>query len=235
MSDGFALAPEYRVERRLVGLEREPVVVIDGLLRDPAALVDFAADAAFAPAHGPAGGYPGLRAAAPLDYVERVVRSLTPLISRAFDLGPVEPARAECFLSLVTLPPCALHPTQRRPHIDTVDPLQFALLHYLCGPPHGGTAFYQQEATGFECITAERQAEFDAVVASEADAPPPGYVTGDGIGYRQIGQIDAAFDRLVAYRSLLLHSGQITAPDALSANPRTGRLTANIFVTFRPT
>jgi hypothetical protein len=233
MTDGFVLEPEYRVERKLVGHEREPVVVIDGLLRDPAALVDFAADAAFAPAHGPAGGYPGLRASAPLAYVERVVRSLTPLIARAFDLGPVKPARAECFLSLVTLPPGALHPTQRRPHIDTVDPLQFALLHYLCGPPHGGTAFYQHEATGFECITAERQAKFDAAVAAEADGPL-GYLTGDRTGYRQTSRIDAAFDRLIVYRSLLLHSGQITAPEALSANPRTGRLTANIFVTFRP-
>lgn len=235
MTDRFALAPEYRVERKLVGNEREPVVVIDGLLRDPGALVDFAASAAFAPAHGPAGGYPGLRAPAPLDYVERVVRSLTPLIARAFDLGPVKPARAECFLSIVTLPPGALHPTQRRPHIDTVDPLQFALLHYLCGPPHGGTAFYRQEATGYECVTAGRQAAFDAALAAEGDDPPPGYLTGDRTGYRQTSRIDAAFDRLIVYRSLLLHSGQITAPEALSANPRTGRLTANIFVTFRPT
>lgn len=234
MNADFALNPEIAVTREIVGNEREPVLVIDGVLGDPGALVDFAAEAAFAPAHGPAGGYPGLRAPAPLTYVERVVRGLTPLIARAFDLGPVRPSRAECFLSLVTLPPDALHVTQRLPHIDTVDPLQFALLHYLCGPPHGGTAFYRQEATGFERITAERQAAFDAAIAMAGDDPPPGYLTGDSNGYRQIGRVDAAFDRLLVYRSLLLHSGQITVPEALSADPRTGRLTANIFVTFRP-
>jgi hypothetical protein len=233
MSDGFALNPEIAVTRETIGNEREPVLVIDGLLRDPAALVDFAAGASFAPAHGPGGGYPGLRAAAPLDYVERVVRGLTPLIARAFDLGAVRPARAECFLSLVTLPPGDLHPTQRMPHIDTVDPLQFALLHYLCGPPHGGTAFYRHDPTGFERITADRQAAFDASVAAGRDDPPAGYLTGDIAGYRRIGAVDARFDRLVIYRSQLLHSGDITAPEALSADPRTGRLTANIFVAFR--
>lgn len=65
MSGGFALAPELAVTREIVGNEREPVLVIDGLLRDPAALVDFAAGAAFAPAYGADGGYPGLRAPAP--------------------------------------------------------------------------------------------------------------------------------------------------------------------------
>jgi hypothetical protein len=235
MNDGFALTPEFAVTREVVGNEREPVLVIDGLLRDPGALIDFAADAAFAPAHGPAGGYPGLRARAPLAYVERVVRGLAPLIMRAFDLGAVKPARAECFLSLVTLPPGDLHLTQRLPHIDTVDPLQFALLHYLCGPPHGGTTFYRHEATGFERITADRQTVFDLAVDGEAArTPAPGYLTGDAPGYREIGKVDARFDRLVVYRSQLLHSGRITAPEALSADPRTGRLTANIFVSFRP-
>lgn len=234
MSGGFALAPELAVTREIVGNEREPVLVIDGLSRDPAALVDFAADATFAPAHGPAGGYPGLRAPAPLAYVERVVKTLMPLIVRTFDLGAVKPVRAECFLSLVTLPPGELHPTQRLPHVDTVDPLQFALLHYLCGPPHGGTAFYRHEATGFERITADRQATFDASVAAANDDPPPGYLTGDCPGYRRTGAVDAQFDRLVIYRSQLLHSGNITAPEALSADPRRGRLTANIFVALRP-
>ncbi|RHW17570.1 hypothetical protein D1610_08930 [Sphingomonas gilva] len=234
MTAGFALNPEIAVRREIIGNEREPVLAIDGLLRDPAALVEFADAADFAPAHGPAGGYPGLRAPAPLDYVGNVVRSLTPLIARAFGLGPVEPTRAECFLSLVTLPPGDLHPTQRLPHIDTVDPLQFALLHYLCGPPHGGTAFYRHEATGFERITADRRAAFEAAVAREAaESPAAGYLTGNRDGYVQTGRIDAAFDRLVIYRSQLLHSGQITAPEALSADPRRGRLTANIFVAFR--
>ncbi len=234
MSDGFALAPELAVTREIVGNEREPVLVIDGLLRDPGALVDFAAGAAFAPAYGPDGGYPGLRAPAPLAYVERVVRGLAPLIARAFDLGPVKPVRAECFLSLVTLLPGDLHPTQRRPHIDTVDPLQFALLHYLCGPPHGGTAFYRHEATGFERVTTDRQAAFDAARAAADDDPPLGYITSDRPGYRCTSIVDARFDRLLVYRSQLLHSGNITAPEALSADPRTGRLTANIFVAFRP-
>lgn len=42
----------------------------------------------------------------------------------------------------------------------------------------------------------------------------------------------ADFNSLVVYRSRALHSGRILAPADLSPDPRRGRLTANIFVTF---
>jgi hypothetical protein len=37
---------------------------------------------------------------------------------------------------------------------------------------------------------------------------------------------------LIVYRSRLLHSGQIIAPDRLDEDPRRGRLTANFFVIY---
>ncbi|HVJ03449.1 MAG TPA: DUF6445 family protein [Sphingomonas sp.] len=229
----FALNAEPAVGLRHVGGEREPLLQIDGLLRHPEALVDYAAlEGRFEPAYGPKGGYPGIRSPAPLDYVETVVRAVDPLLRRAFGLESVRLGRAECNLSLVTLDAGVLVPLQREPHVDTSDPLQFAFLHYLCPASFGGTAFYRHRSTGFETLTAERLDTYRAARAREGEAPA-GYIAADTDHFVQTGAAEAAPNRLVVYRSCLLHSGRI-APDApLSADPRQGRLTANIFLTYR--
>ncbi|NYT42162.1 hypothetical protein HZY97_15430 [Sphingomonas sp. R-74633] len=232
LSHDFSLnaRPAARLSR--LGREGEPLFCLDGLMQRPQALVDYAAtQAEFAPVHGPAGGYPGVRAPAPLDYVEAVVRALDPVVRDAFALGAVRLGRAECNFSMVTLAPGDLVPSQRAPHIDTSDPLHFAFLHYLCGPEQGGTAFYRHRATGFEAITPERAAAYEAARAVEPD-PAPGYIHGDTPEFEQIGAADAAFDRLLVYRSRQLHSGLPTG--ALAPDPRRGRLTANIFLSYRP-
>lgn len=232
----FSLKPKLRASRRLIGAEREPLLLIDGLVERPDALVDYAArEVEFRPAWSAGGGYPGLRAPAPLDYVRAVVLAVKPIMEEAFGLAGMRLARAECNFSLVTLSPERLAPTQRIPHVDTADPLQFAFLHYLCDEKFGGTAFYRHRSTGFETISEERVPAYDAACAREfGGAPPPQtYVAAGTNRFEQIGQVDARFDRLIIYRSRLLHSGQIARPDLLSADPRKGRLTANIFVNYR--
>jgi hypothetical protein len=124
---------------------------------------------------------------------------------------------------------------QRTPHIDTVYPLQFALLHYLCDPDFGGTSFYRHRATGFETLDEDREATYYAVRKGELsqEAPPQRYVGDDTGHYARIGGCDAQPNRMAIYRSCLLHSGHIRDDKPLVANPRTGRLTANIFVNYR--
>lgn len=228
----FPLARRLRPATVLVGRELEPVVQIDGFSDRPDALVEAAAASVFTPAYGPAGGYPGLRAPAPLDYVESVVRALSAPIADAFGLGAARPARAECNFSLVTLPPDALVPMQRAPHVDTAEAAQFAILHYLCDERFGGTGFFRHKATGYETLTPERLTAYDQARAMESDAD--GYVDDGAPWFDRTGQVDATFNRLVIYRSRLLHSGRIMAPEDLSIDPRRGRLTANIFLTLRP-
>ena len=231
----FSLNPRPRASLQLVGNEREPVLIVDALMRRPAALVDYAAgEVAFEPAGTPQGGYPGLRAPAPLDYVNAVVRGLDPMLREAFGLDGVKLARAECRLSMVTTAPGDLAPTQRVPHVDTYDPLQFAFLHYLCDPRFGGTAFYRQRATGFEAILPERGPAFVAARDSVIAAAEADYIRDSSPDYEQIGAVEARFDRLIVYRSRLLHSGLIPAGIELPADPRSGRLTANIFVGYAP-
>jgi len=226
----FPLSPTMRVAASRIGRDGEPVLLVDRFLADPHALVDAAAASDFAPAYGSGGGYPGIRASAPLDYVEDAVRALVGPIAEAFGLGAVRPRHAECSFSLVTLPPDRLVPAQRAPHVDTADPRQFAILHYLCGPAFGGTAFFRHRATGFEAITEARLPAYEAARAREAAGE--GYIAGDDAAFERIGAVEAAFDRVVVYRSRLLHSGLVGDPAALSADPRTGRLTANIFLTL---
>jgi Family of unknown function (DUF6445) len=229
----FALNPAAGLDRHLVGVEREPVIVIDDALLAPDRLVDYAASqTGFTSAE--AGGYPGVLAPAPLDYVETLVRQLDPLLRTTYGLRDVVLVDAQCSFSIVTTPPGALATAQRLPHIDTSYPLQFAVLHYLCSGPFGGTGFFRHVESGFETVGSDRAQAYRAAVDREIEAavPPPGYLAGDGAGHVLTAAIEALWNRVVAYRSCLLHCGLIPQDMPLTADPRQGRLTANIFVNY---
>lgn len=231
----FPLSWALDWKARRIGREQVPVIVIDSVLQRPAELVDYASkEVAFDQAENGNGGYPGIRAPAPLNYVSALVHAVDPLIRSIYDLRNVELANAECSFSIVTTPAFALHPLQCVPHIDTTYPLQFALLHFLCSDQYDGTAFYRQNATQLEAVPENKELEYEA--AKQLAAYRPGrtrsYVDSGDADYTQIDAFEAAFDRLLIYPSRLLHSGIIRDKKPLEADPRNGRLTANIFVTY---
>ena len=138
--------------------------------------------------------------------------------------------------SLVTLAPEDLAPIQRIPHYDHASGEVVAIMHYLLGPETGGTAFYRHKRTGFETITDDREAAYNAgLEADEAEygMPPPEYCYGNTDRYELIGEVEARPDRLVLYRGRQLHSGVIPRPHELSADPRQGRMTINMFLRGR--
>jgi hypothetical protein len=232
----FSLAPSLDWRIRRVGRQQMPVIVIDNVMQHPDELAGYAAtQVSFDMLDDGSGGYPGIRAPAPLNYVEMLVRAVDPLIRETYELGNAALANAECSFCLVTTPRGALHPLQTVPHIDTTYPLQFAILHYLCGQEYGGTAFYRQNATGLETITEKNSQLFDSATQSALARPGRArdYVSAGDTDYTQTAAIAAAYDRLLIYPSQLLHSGIINADIAFSADPRVGRLTSNIFVTYR--
>lgn len=232
-SVAMAVLRSAQVRGRLLGLERQPLLIVDDLDDDPDRLVaDLAREARFAPE----AFYPGVRAPAPRHYMESVVPFLHPLVCQAFGLRNVAFAGAQCCFSLVTTRPAALQPIQRIPHIDSDDPLQFAVLHYLCAGDFGGTGFFRHDATGFETITGDRGPVYRSARNAElaAAAPPEGYVSRTPPHYSSLGVIEARYNRLVVYRSCLLHCGLIPPGMPLSADPRQGRLTANLFLNYRP-
>lgn len=232
----FGLNPTAAVALHHVGEEAEPVLVVDGLMRDPSTLVDFAArEVDFAQAPAGENSYPGVESPAPPEYAGLMGRALTPLVQKAFDLPRAKPSGASCNLSLATLAPEALNLAQRLPHVDTVDPLQFAVLHFFCPARFGGVAFYRHRSTGFETLTPERLEAHRTFLARDISRHPPAatYVTGHTPIYQQTAAFEARFNRILVYRGRVFHSCQVDAEAGLSRDPRQGRLTANLFVTYR--
>lgn len=217
-----------------LGNECTPLVQIDGVQANAWNLVKYAAEQAiFENVKGNL--YPGVRAAMPLGYVEGAVRALDHVVRSTYGLKNAVLASAECFFSIVTTPHPDLQPLQKIPHIDTTSEMHFAVVHYLCDGPFGGTGFYRQIETGFETINHEREHLWaarrdDAIGRIAVDA---GYATEDTQGYEQIGLVPCRFDRLILYPSNLLHSGHIPANMPLSPDPTKGRLTANFFIGYR--
>jgi hypothetical protein len=216
-----------------IGQMKAPVIVIDDFHPDPQALV------AQAEAHGPFAAtskfYPGLRAKGTFDYVKRVRLHLRSLIPEVFG-PPHDVVPTECNFSLVTLRPEETIPFQRIPHFDGTEMNTFAVLHYLCQPRHGGTAFYRHRRTGIEVVTPENVHDYARAVdveVAEQGTPPPGYVNGSTGMFEQIAAYEAVFNRALVYRGTSLHSGSIPADFVPDANPRTGRLTVNTFLDLR--
>lgn len=222
-----------RVHR--VGQENQSVVVVEAATGIADALIDYAATRSlFAPAGAVGQGYPGLLGPAPATYLDRMVKCAVPLIAAHFGTGPVLPVRARGNFSLVTVPANDLGPEQRVPHVDTVEPLQFACVHYLCDEAHGGTGFFQHRATGFETLDAARLPVFRAALDRELADVPAGYPTAGNDGpFAMIHACEAARDRLILYRASALHSGLIASIGAHATDPRRGRLTGNLFLQVR--
>lgn len=216
-----------------MGREGEPLVVIDDFHPAPERLRADAAAGAYA-ARGKF--YPGVRAAAPAAHLAPCQALLADVLEGAF--GVTAGVRlTECNFSLVTTRPENLLPMQRLPHYDGVEPGRFALLHYLCGPDQGATAFYRHRSTGFETVTADRFEAYRDRLQAEIDgrggAPEAEYFSGDDALFERIDQVEAKFNRAVLYRGVTLHSGAIPADFAFSDDPMAGRLTVNSFFAAR--
>jgi hypothetical protein len=134
---------------------------------------------------------------------------------------------------MVTMPPDRLTIEQRLPHVDATSPGRIALIHYLSADDSDGTAFFRHRATGFETITAAREASYYSRLTAELHdtwAPPFAYMRDSTPLFERTTLIDARCNRALIYRSSLLHSGAISPDAALSPEPANGRLTVTAFL-----
>jgi hypothetical protein len=233
MAQDFIVNESRNVAVSTIGHERQNVIVIDDLLRTPEALIAYVTQAVtFRP---PGNHYPGLRGEPmPKPYAANLIRALGPLIGETFGVSVDGPVSANFYFGLATVAPASLTVAQRLPHFDTTNPNQIALLHYLCDGAHGGTAFFRHRATGFETITEARKDAYFGTLRGEIQdaAPQARYAAGDDRLFEEAAAFEASFNRLLIYRSAALHSGRVGASSNLSADPRRGRLTANLFLAF---
>jgi hypothetical protein len=225
----------FKAATVLIGKEREPVVVVDNFLSSPQLLIEYAATHEAFDAVSDA-FYPGARAPAPQIYCFALRAFLGAIIGEAFGLQDSRISGELSHFSLVTTAPEKLQMVQRMPHFDNTNPKQIALLHYLCGPEHGGTSFYRHRRSGFEHIDDSRLSEYRNAVGAdlaEFGAPPAQYICGDDVRFERTASFGAACNRVLIYRSINLHSADIAATFNFDPNPRSGRLTVNTFFYFR--
>ena len=219
---------DMRVET--IGTEGQPLVILDDFAPDPDALRHFAAAADFAPALN---HYPGVRAALPETYLETQIPVIAAAAAAFGRQGPLHVVDAS--FSIVATPPGELTIPQRLPHVDAFTADRIALVHYLSPEDGDGTAFFRHRATGFETVDEMRRDHFFRHLDTEirhGGAPPPGYLLGDTPLFECVRTEPARYNRALLYRSWNLHSGAISATNALAADPVAGRLTVTAFLSI---
>jgi hypothetical protein len=215
--------------------EQHFCLVIDDALLEPEQQLQYAAthQPEFRPVDFNA--YPGIYLPAPAALI-RELRDL--FLSRARrHFNARRSVAVHCRFSMVTLAPRALRPLQWLCHRDDVRlpahlGMQASVLYLFRNPRLGGTSFY---------APARPAAEIDALLADARRLAPDAFTHKYGIdcGYMQktndyfhlLGNIPGQWNRLIFYDGGMLHSGDISAPELLSADPLVGRLTLNGFFT----
>ena len=211
-----------RPELRRFGNAASPVVIVDEFSGELDRILGIAEGLAPYPPH--TNYYPGLRCVitgadgAADSYVQETCERAAQFIAGAFDLDRF--TLLEASFSMVTTSPSKLTPPQRAPHFDTTDAKHLALLHYLRVPSGSGTAFYRQRSTDIERVTESNVELFVRTARADAASLPTdaGYIHGSDGFFQQIGAVESVPDRLIP-RDM-----------SFSADPREGRLTANLFV-----
>ena len=162
--------------------------------------------------------------------------ALTPLLNEVFGFRG-EPRITECNYSLVTTIPSALKPPQYIPHFDGGGDGMIALLHYLCPPSDGGTAFFRHRSTGFETVLDKNyEPIYKPALLRDAETfgmPAQRYFRESDQIFERIGACSAAFNRAIIYRGANLHAIDIPDEFRFDPSPMTGRLTVNTFIKMK--
>ena len=223
--------PNARIQARYLGAEHQPLLVIDNVLSHPGDMVRYAVERADFRSPPPGSYYPGLNGDLPADYGPSLVRALRPLLAKGFGIPENAIMTHEGFFGLTTAAPGDLQPLQTIPHFDSSNPYRLAMVHYFCGAPYQGTAFFRHLPTAFESIDFRRFDAYRDQVEHELAThdTPQAYVDRLTPRYQQIDYVEAVFDRLAVYRTTSLHAAVMSGAE-LSADPASGRLTANSFI-----
>ena len=228
--------PRPRIERIDLG-NGQSCFVIDDALVNPERLVRFAIAQRIDFRMVDYNAYPGLLLPTPGEITEKLNAFFIEHIRRLFDARRIEHMHSR--LAMVTLPPESLRPYQRVCHsddfqVDRQHSLQASVLYLFNDTSMGGTSFYQSKLPPYETM----QLFADAAAMSNSQFTQryemqPGYLCGSNRYFHRIGGVEAKWNRLIFYDGALLHSGDIAAPEKLSADPGVGRLTLNGFFTSR--
>lgn len=232
----------YRINRDAtpylnhVGKEKTPVFILDNFMHNlSGSLLHKLKHLEFTEAST---YYPGIRAKLPDEYIAAVAHSVLPLLQKIYAIPQHYTVEFfDSYYSLVTTAPDKLSLEQQIPHFDGTDTYRFALLHYLNKGPHGGTAFYRHQPSDMERIVETKVDDYLLSVSKfykHHSQNASKYIDNSTSQFQKIGEIPYAQNRLAIYPGNLLHSGSIVPALDINDDPFTGRLTANIFLNFKP-
>ena len=196
-----------------------PVVVIDNFARDPQALVDYAVARRGEFVNAPKNAYPGMELRMPDEFSARLNEFFIEHVRKP--LGVRRSISMYSRLSMITLQPHELAPNQRVCHQDHLPDygqhsFSASVLYLFDNPAMGGTSFYVPK-------TAQPRGQASA----------PNYMTQSNEDFELVCTVPAAWNRAIFYDGCIFHSGHVTNPELLDADPARGRLSINGFFTGR--
>lgn len=220
-----------------------PCLVVDDFLLNPDRLVADAVEQREAFAEEGGNYFPGPEMNMPPAFNAMLAEFFMLHIRRA--LGARRTLEVSSRMSMVTKDPARLHPLQRLCHVDTfvgtrrVDPaagegVAAAVLYLFKDERLGGTSFYRPKKPLPEVRALIAQAGgMPAPIFTTLVGAEPGYMTASNDYFEQVLTIPARYNRAIFYDGAIFHSGQMAAPELLSADPAAGRLTLNGFFLVR--
>ena len=233
--------PKLDIRREQIS-DTDFCVIVDDFLKDPQALIDFAAE------HTddfdePGLAYPGLMMELDPAVLREFTRFVLTPMARAFSFLRGSASLATS-LSMLTLKPSELSNYQRLCHTDPRDTMgrrKFASLVYLFkNDKLGGTAFYrwkQPEVVVHGMTLESRDASSaDEFLSehSEIFRQPPCFMTESNDLAELLLVVPPRFNRLVFYSGEIPHTAFIGRPDLITRDFRRGRLTLNSFISAFP-
>ena len=242
------MQPKFRVNTN-ADIRRESIsadsycVIVDDFLCDPNDLVKFAADHA-GEFSGAKSYYPGICLGISEFAMTDIYRFIRFRMTKQFPFLRSS-LRLSSYLSMVTVQPDELTAVQRICHTDAeLEPgrMPYAALLYLFDDERlGGTSFFEYrekyqllknvDALGYEDPEMARKYLRDNFSTFRK---PARYMTESNEIARLVRTIPPRFNRLIFYSGRIPHSAAISAPELLSNDVRTGRLTLNIFADVLP-
>jgi hypothetical protein len=211
--------------------------VIDGVFSNPEGWVTEASARIEQFVESPGNAYPGIELPMPPAINQAIIGFFSTYILRRFGIRRITGSYSR--LSMVTKSPDQLKPRQWICHRDgTSVPagsrMLASVVYLFKDESLGGTSLYQPKRSVSETEALVRDASVLAPAAFTAKyGIAPGFMTEGNDWFEKTVAIPARWNRMVVYDGMVFHSGDIRRPEAMNADPGTGRLSLNGFYTGR--
>ena len=209
--------------------------VIDDALLEPDKLVALAVKHWDAAENAPHNAYPGPELHMPRSIDAKLDDFFMLTVRKA--LGARRVMRSYSRLAMVTMAPHELAPRQWIAHRDRFDVppgqcIGASVLYLFRDASLGGTSFFVPRRPASEIdLLVHESATDDREGFARKYGVEPGYQTQTNYWFEKVATIEPKFNRMVFYDGALFHCADVRAPEKLTRDPASGRLTFNGFFT----